>query len=184
MWDTKCNIERYEAETQQRLQNKHSLIAALPSLYHKGKETPIVVDRCRSWLMPANINMITEFITTSPKIICSVRDYGSVRASYERLFSRNHRDDFVGSLYEAEMNRNIYGVECAKRKNSDMYLFVDYDDLVDDTEAQLAKVEDFIGVGAFQYDLNSIINEHQIDWSVDKLDGMHDVRSTVSRRSA
>ena len=182
MWDTKCNLERFEFESQQPFQNKHNVISSLPNLYYKEKQTPVVMDRCRSWTMPANIGMILEFVTDKPKIICSVRDYDSVRLSYEQLFLRNNRDDFSGSLYETEMNRNIYGVEYAKSLDSEMFLFVDYDELVDDTKAQLSKIDTFIGLDEFSYDLNCIENKHQESWSVDKLDGMHDVRETVSRR--
>jgi len=132
--------------------------------------------------MPANINMILEFVTDTPKIICSIRDYDAVRLSYEQLFIRNGRNDFVGSPYETEMNRNIYGVEYAKSLDSEMFLFVDYDELVDDTKAQLSKIDTFIGLDEFSYDLNCIENKHQESWSVDKLNGMHDVRETVSRR--
>ncbi len=132
--------------------------------------------------MPANIGMILEFVTNEPKIICSVRDYDSVRSSYEQLFLRNSRNDFVGSLYETEMNRNIYGIEYAKSLSSSMFLFIDYDELVDDTRAQLLKIDTFIGLEEFSYNLDCIENKHQESWSVDKLDGMHDVREIVSRR--
>jgi hypothetical protein len=182
MWSTKCNLERFELESQQSFQNKHSIISSLPYLYHKEKKTSVVIDRCRSWTMPANIGMILEFVTDDPKIICSVRDYDSVRSSYEQLFLRNNRNDFVGSPYEDEMNRNIYGVEYAKSLNSNMFLFIDYDELVDDTKVQLSKINKFIGLEEFSYNLDCIENKHQESWSVDKLDGMHDVRKTVSRR--
>lgn len=182
MWDTKCNLERYEIETQQPFHNKHYLISSLPSLYHRDKQTPVIIDRCRSWTMPENLNMLTEFVTSKPKIICSVRDYNSVRSSYEQLFARNGRNDFIGSLYETEMNRNIYGVEYVKSLNSNMFLFIDYDELVDDTKIQLSKIDKFIGLEEFSYNLDCIKNKHQESWSVDKLDGMHDVRKTVSRR--
>ena len=132
--------------------------------------------------MPANLNIILEFITDSPKIICSVRNYDEVRSSYEQLFLRNGRNDFVGSLYETEMNRNIYGVEYAKSVDSNMFLFIDYDDLVNDTKTQLMKIDTFIGLNEFAYDLDCIENVDQENWSVDKLDGMHDIRKTISRR--
>lgn len=183
MWDTKCNLERYEIETQQQFYNKHDLISSLPNLYHKEKQTPVVIDRCRSWTMPENLNMITEFITDSPKIICSIRDYNSVRLSYEQLFFRNGRNDFIGSLYESEMNRNIYGIEYAKSLDSNMFLFIDYDELVDNTKVQLSRIDKFIGLEEFSYNLDSIENKHQESWSVDKLDGMHEVRKSVSRRN-
>lgn len=133
--------------------------------------------------MPENLNMITEFITDSPKIICSIRDYNSVRLSYEQLFFRNGRNDFIGSLYESEMNRNIYGIEYAKSLDSNMFLFIDYDELVDNTKVQLSRIDKFIGLEEFSYNLDSIENKHQESWSVDKLDGMHEVRKSVSRRN-
>lgn len=78
---------------------------------------------------------------------------------------------------------SLAGVEYAKHVNSGEFLFVEYGDLVDNTQDVLSSIYEFCGWESFTHDLDNIVNQHPEDDSVYGLVGMHDVRPTIGRRT-
>jgi hypothetical protein len=80
--------------------------------------------------------------------------------------------------------RSLNGVIWAKQNNQNgNFLFISYDELVTDTERILTSIYEFCEIAPFKHDLNNIINNHpEDDVGVYKNPGLHDVRSTISKR--
>lgn len=79
--------------------------------------------------------------------------------------------------------RSFDGVIYAKQHNSGEFIFIRYDELVDNTQNTLNAIYDFCEIDRFQHALNDIDNEFQEDDSVYGMLGQHHVRPTISKRT-
>ena len=179
MWSAKQSLDRNSQWNGNRRQTAH-VLATLPSIYYSDVTRPVIIDKCRTWTLQANVQMLQQFM--QPKIVCCVRDVDAVVDSFRRLFSANGRDDFESSPFASELQIAQIGMQHAFDDwNDDTYLLVDYDDLINNTHRELQRVYAFLGLDQFEHDLHNITNQHAEDDSVYGLIGMHDVRSTISR---
>ena len=188
MWDNCVSMEN--ACSQQLMANRRyttqfEVVGALPHLYYANTDKPIVVDKCRSWTMPANLKLITSFITPNPRVIVLTRDIDEIVESFRGLYERNGLP-FDADLLMREgsepLMRSLDGVNHARSLNNDWFLFMDYNDLVADTLGQLERIYDFICEPMFSHDLNNIVVDSPEDDSVYGLNGMHDVRPSIGLR--
>lgn len=160
--------------------NAEQIVRDLPSLYYRDVQKPIVIDKCRAWTLPLNMQMIREYVTSNPKVILCVRPVDDVVQSFQKLFARNGRDDFEGSPFASELSMSIAGVRDAiEQDDPNTFLLVDYDNLCANTDQVLAEIYDFLGLPHFVHDLNNIVDLHPEDDSVYGLSGMHTVRSSI-----
>lgn len=156
------------------------IVRDLPALYYRDVRRPIVIDKCRAWTLPLNMQMIREYVTPNPKVVLCVRPVDDVVQSFQKLFDRNGRDDFDASPFARELSMSIAGVRDAiEQDDPNTFLLVDYNNLCDNTEQVLAEIYDFLGLPHFVHDLNNIENLHPEDDSVYGLLGMHTVRSSI-----
>lgn len=157
----------------------------MPARYYSQTTRPVVVDKCRAWTVHDNVRMLKYYVTPSPKIIVLTRNPADIIASFKALFERNGRDDFDTSDMVDEFNRNMIGVQMARDANSpDTFLFVEFENLVDDTQSELDRIYSFLGMKSFAHDLANIVNVNPEDDSVYGLQGMHTVRRTICKRDA
>lgn len=162
----------------------HDIISALPHLYYKNTDRPIVIDKCRTWPMPGNMALIREHITATPKVIVLTRPVDEVVRSFVMLRLRN---GWQGDLYANLLNegddpicRPVLATKIAQFSGSSEFLFIDYKDLTTNTVQVLDRIYAFCGWGPFIHDLENIENQTHEDDSVYGLDGMHDVRRSIS----
>ena len=159
------------------------MVSDLPARYYSDVTRPIVIDKCRAWTMEANVQMLREYVTPQPKIIVLTRNPVDIIASFKLLFERNNRDDFETSGTIEEYNRNIMGVAMAQDANdSNTFLFVEFEDLINNTQHELNRIYEFLDMESFQHDLANIVTMNPEDDSVYGLQGMHDVRRTIGKR--
>jgi hypothetical protein len=78
--------------------------------------------------------------------------------------------------------RSLDGVTLARESNTGEFLFVEYADLIGDTQGVLDRIYEFCEWEPFTHDLNNIVNSHPEDDNVYGLKGMHDIRSTIGAR--
>lgn len=158
------------------------ILDSLPKLYYANTNRPIVLDKSRAWTTEPMVGLLNTYFV-KPKVIVCVRKIEDVVKSFEMLFERNERYDFVGSNFEYGLQLAISGVNFAKScNNPDMFHFVDYDNFVDNTDNELEKIYRFLGIDFYEHRLNDIHNENGWDDSVYGLATMHDVRKTICRR--
>ena len=189
MWDMQASCEINSSEqllASNRFEVQQNLISAIPGIYYGHVTKPIVLDKCRSWTMPSNMVMLREYITNEPKVIVLTRPIQDIIESFKLLYAQNNKP-FQESMFRQKgsepLMRSCDGVDFAKANNTGEFLFIDYDDLVSDTNKELERIYSFLEMDIFQHDLQNIVNFYPENDSVYGLLGMHTIRNTISRRS-
>ena len=185
MWQSHVSLQGDAIAANARQLHAHQMIADLPARYYSDVTRPVVIDKCRTWCNSFNVQMLREYVTPTPKIVVMTRNPADIIWSFKSLFERNGRDDFDTSGMVDDFNHNMVCVQMAKDANDpDTFLFVDYDDLIKDTQSELNKIYEFFGLQHFEHDLFNIETVNREDDSVHGLQGMHDVRRTIGKRDA
>ena len=186
MWDIQQSAINSE---QMKANNKDltdKLVKPIPHTYYSDVKKPIVVDKCRSWTLPANMQMLNRYFDDTPKVIVLVRPLVEIVASFMSLRKENGWQDLEAGLLDdgsEPIMRSLAGVEWARKNNNGEFLFVTYDELVDDTQATLDRIYEHCGWQAFEHNLDEIVNTHKENDDVYNLVGQHNVRSQISRRT-
>ena len=61
------------------------LISQIPHIYYKNIKGKIVVDKCRSWTIPANIDILEKYVDKNYKIIILERSVTDIVKSFVKL---------------------------------------------------------------------------------------------------
>ena len=186
MWDIQQSAINSE---QMKANNKDltdKLVKPIPHTYYSDVKKPIVVDKCRSWTLPANMQMLNRYFDDTPKVIVLVRPLVEIVASFMSLRKENGWQDLEAGLLDdgsEPIMRSLAGVEWARKNNNGEFLFVTYDELVDDTQATLDRIYEHCGWQAFEHNLDEIVNTHKENDDVYNLVGQHNIRPQISRRT-
>lgn len=185
MWDMQqsvLNSEQIEASNKNVLD---ALVKPIPHTYYADVVKPIVVDKCRSWTLPANVDILNRYFNNAPKVIVLVRPLVEVVASFLALRKANGWSDMEILLEDGSepIMRSLAGVEWARKNNNGEFLFVTYDEIVDNTQESLDRIYSHCGWEPFVHNLDNIINHHKENDAVYGLIGQHDVRPIISRRT-
>ena len=78
--------------------------------------------------------------------------------------------------------RSLAGVEWARKNNNGEYLFVTYNELIDDTQVSLDRIYEHCGWQPFKHNLDNIVNYSFENDTIYGLKGQHDIRPQISRR--
>jgi sulfotransferase len=189
MWDMQQSCEitsKQQLNANYRYDTAYQLVKAIPDIYYQNTTRPIVVDKCRSWTLPANQDLLRRYVTDTPKTIVLTRPTDEILNSFESLHKLNDKP-FDASKYLQEdsepIMRSLRGVEWAKQVNQGEFLFIDYAELVADTNEALDKIYSFIDAKRFEHDLENIENTLPENDFVYGLLGMHDIRKTIKLRT-
>ena len=179
MWAASQSVKRNK-QWNGNLRNVEQIVRDLPALYYRDVQKQVIIDKCRAWTLPLNMQMVREYVAPNPKVVLCVRSVDDVVKSFHNLFARNGRDDFENSPFASELSMSIAGVRDAiEQDDPDTYMLVDYENLCANTVQVLSEIYDFLGLSHFAHDLNNIIDLHPEDDSVYGLSGMHTVRSSI-----
>lgn len=190
MWDLdqSCDINcKEQLRANHRQQTQLDVISAIPHIYYKNVIKPIIIDKCRSWTLPANLFLMQRYITENVKIIVLERPVIEIVKSFVSLRKENNWEgDLEKELLDEGSEpivRSFYGVKWAKENNANnTFLFIQYDDLINNTKETINKIYSFIDEPIFQHDLNNIINKHPEDDKFYNMIGQHDIRPTINKR--
>lgn len=182
--DTKC-IEQLAAGNKLD-EVKTNIISELPNLYYKGVTDKVIFDKCRPWVMPANMDLAKTYISEDIKTIVLVRPVDQIIRSFAKL---NDSPDDEDKMYNDLMNdksevvmRSFRGTYHAA-KNLENCLFVSYDNIVDNTSETLSAIYQFIGEDNFIHDIEKISQVISENEFVYKNEDLHTIRGTISRES-
>jgi sulfotransferase len=170
-----------------RYDTAYHLISQVPHIYYRNTTRPVIVDKCRSWTLFGNQDLLRRYVTDTPKTIVLTRPTEEIIKSFASLYERNGKSFNEAELLKAgsePLMRSLDGVNYAKQTNNGEFLFVTYEELTNDTNAVLDDVYSFIGIERFAHNLNNIVNELPEDDSVYGLAGMHDVHQTITTKKA
>lgn len=188
MWETQQAVIENE---QIRANNKlisilDPLVTQVLPIYYSDVTKPIIVDKCRTWTLPSNMDMLYRYFDDSPKVIVLVRPMVEIVASFMSLRQNSGWEDLEARLFDdgsEPIMRPLAGVEWARKNNNGEFLFVTYDELVDDTKETLSRIYEHCRWKPFKHNLNKIVKNFSQSDEVYGLVGMHDIRSQISRRT-
>ena len=123
MWDMQQSVANSE---QIKANNKdliNKLVKPIPETYYSDVKKPIVVDKCRSWTLPANMEILNRYFNNKPKVIVLVRPLVEIVASFMSLRKKNGWQDLeTGLLNDGSepIMRSLAGVEWARKNNNEI----------------------------------------------------------------
>lgn len=187
MWDMQQSCRttaKEQLDANYRDNTAYQLVKAIPDIYYQNTTRPIVIDKCRSWTLPANQDLLRRYISETPKTIVLTRPIDEIIKSFESLYKLNNKP-FNANEYLREdsepLMRSLRGVEWAQQINKGEFLFITYAELVENTDNVLDDIYAFIGADRYFHNLNKIENLLPENDSIYGLLGMHDVRSQIVR---
>lgn len=183
MWDMQVSCWNTE-QLHNKPEVQDRLIASLPEIFYRGVDAHIL-DKCRSWTIPANMDLITKYITKAPKVVVMLRPISEVVASFVHVRKMNGwKDPEVGLLDEGTdpIMRSLDGVKYSKAINTGQFLYVWYADLVDKPEETIDRVYRHCGWEPFSHDFETITNTAKERDDLLNMVGLHDIRPQLGRR--
>jgi sulfotransferase len=189
MWDMQQSCEGAASEQLQandRQATQDDLVRAIPAIYYKDTKATHIVDKCRSWTLPANMDMLRRYVTDNPKVIVLTRPVDEIVQSFVRLRKDNGwTGDLEGDLLIPDSEpimRSLNGVKHAQANNNGEFLFIEYAQLVDDTAEVIDSIYEFCEWEPFAHTLTEIENNHPENDLVYGLIGQHEIRPTIGAR--
>ena len=189
MWDMQCSV--YGTATQQliasdRLDTGIELIKNIPNIYYKDVTASTVIDKCRSWTLPDNMAMLNKYFEHKPKVLVLERPLIEIVRSFVALRQANNYqgnpEEGLLDTWSEPIMRSYEGVKWAKANNNGEFLFIQYDDLLNNTKSTINKIYEFCGLESFEHDFNNIVNKHPENDEVYGMLGQHDIRPTINKR--
>jgi hypothetical protein len=163
---------------------KDKLISKLPDTFYEDA-SGFIIDKCRSWTLQPNLDLIYKYITETPKIIVMTRPVIEIVKSFVFIRQMNGWDNPEEGLLDEgsePIMRSLAGVNYAKEINTGQFLFVEYQDLLDKTNNTLDMIYEFCGWEKFKHNLNDIKNLTPENDEALNLAGLHDIRASISKR--
>ena len=185
MWDMQVSCEKSEqlqASPSRKFLDQDALVSAIPQIYYRGITAEYIVDKCRSWTLSPNMEMMRRYITKQPKVIVMLRPIDEIIESFEKLYRSNNSDKNTSSLLEARsepLMRSLEGVEQAQENNNGEFLFIEYHDLVNNTVEVINTIYRFCELKIFRHNFQNIVNKFPEDDEVYGLKDMHKIYSTI-----
>jgi len=175
------------------------LLEQIPKIYYKDipASKKIIVDKCRSWTMPANVEILKKYIDPQIKIIVLERSVTDIMKSFMKLYQRNHWNDArINEILNAILTpnqepvmRSIIGINQAKKDNAaktqagepHTFLFIHYDDLLAKPAETIERIYTFCGWAPYTHHFQNIVNRHPENDDFYNLQGFHTIRSSLAK---
>jgi hypothetical protein len=145
-----------------------------------------VIDKCRSWTLPDNIAILNKYFDHKPKVLVLERSLIEIVKSFVALRqANNYKGDLEKGLLDTwsePIMRSYEGVKWAKANNNGEFLFIQYNNLINDTQSVIDKIYSFCELEYFEHDFNNIVNKHPENDQIYGMLGQHDIRPTINKR--
>ena len=196
MWDMHLSCNNNVTE-QLKANNRdyciRDLICSVPNTYYRNAPagTKVIIDKCRAWTLPSNLEMLRKYIDPKIKYIVLERSVTDVVKSFAKLYKKNKWSDTFSHeclnamlVHDSEpIMKSLKGITAAKNSfNADQtFLFIKYEDFIRDAPGTIDRIYAFCGWAPFKHDFQHIINKHPENDEFYKLKGFHDIRSTIEK---
>jgi sulfotransferase len=183
MWDTQVSFWNTQ-QVQNTPEVPSKLLSTIPNIYYPDS-SKYLLDKCRSWTLPANLELINKYITNSPKIIVMLRPIVDIVKSFVFIKSMNEiKNPEQGLLDDGSepIMRSLDGVFNSIETNFGDYLYIWYDDFISNPEKTIDKIYEFCGWEKFNHQYVDIKNlTPELDDEIGLL-GLHDIRTEIKKR--
>ena len=206
MWDylNSCdNMEHINRNKENQI-NAEILLSSFFDTFYKDVNKPVIIEREKSWGTPANLDLIKNYVTSTPKIIITVRDILEIIASFIKIdheylrinvansgaFINNYRS-FEDSVAEylmkpnGDIDKTLLSLASAFfPENKGIFHIVEYNDLILKPEETMSGIYKFLELPDYKHDFNNI---EKVESDNDEVLGLpknlHDIRKSLSKSS-
>jgi sulfotransferase len=187
MWDIQQSKCKEQIRANNRIETLNDLIKSVPRIYYSNIDDneSIIVDKCRSWTIPENIELLKKYIDNDIKIIVLERSVLEIVNSFAKLYKKNNINidlNYLLAPNSEPLMRSLNGILYSKlnyKETNITFLFITYQDLIDNTKQTINKIYDFCNWDYFEHDFNNIIPKYKENDQEYNLIGFHDVHSTI-----
>jgi len=162
----------------------HTMRGVIDAFYEEVPK-PVIIDKARNWPIPVIMQAMGQVLGHKPKIIATVRSIPDCMASFVRVAKPENLDEFLtnGSLanhlkhsYQTLQGGYGYDPEC--------FLFVEYEDLLANPQAELERIHNFLDLPHFEYDLQNIDGSSvkEDDENLHGTAGLHDIKPVLEKQ--
>lgn len=171
--------------------------AILPAFWEHRTES-IIIDKGRGWTK--NVPNATKLFNQKIKLIINVRDLPSIMASWLSIIEKQPgcavdqnvirkgfsatNENRMAEMWFGLVKDCMEGLQQVKREAPDQILLVDYDDLSTNPDEVIKRIESFLDLPPWEYDLNNIQNDTVDDdlvaWGIE---GLHTIRPQLKKIS-
>ena len=202
MYYTRDRLQGEQAQAHPKPEIFKKMVKNVIETYYEDVDKPVVVEKCRAWV--AHQDLIKEYITPEPKIICTVRHPLDILASFIDLINNSRSVSFIDKALLQQgmfitndtrchfmMNpggivwESMNALATAFRNNQTQHIhFIQYDDLVSDPKRVMQGIHSFLRMKPYEYDFENVENKYrEKDSEVYGLPTMHEVRHKVEKKS-
>lgn len=176
--------------------------------YYSDRQESFIIDKSREWSIQEHFNVLLRNMSENPKVILCVRDITDILASFIYMIHQNpETPSFIDQEIQARQEFNfyrpiddircdhlmrpkglidnaLYGIAFAMLpENKEYFHIVEYEDLIKNTEKTINGIYEFLDIKSYDHDFNNIINTVPEDDRIYGLQGLHDVRKSISKRN-
>lgn len=185
MWDNYISLNDNCSEQLLGSQRTHvadKIMQNIPYNYYYDINQINILDKCRSWTMPANFSIIKEYISKDPKIIVMTRSIDEIVKSFIKISNNSINEDILFQSSSDPLMRSLEGVLFAKENNyNNNFLFIQYNYLISNTEECINKIYNFLNIKQFNHNFTSIENIYKENDSIYKINNLHSVRGEIKK---
>ena len=202
MYYTNDRLQGEQAQAFPKPEIFKRMVGNVIDTYYDDVKEPVVIDKCRAW--PAHIDLIKQYVTPEPKILCTVRHPLDILASFIDLINNSRSVSFIDKALLQQgmfitndtrchlmMNpggivwESMNALATAFRQNQTQHIhFIQYDDLVSEPKKVMQGIHSFLRLKPYEYDFENIEAKYrEKDTEVYGLPTMHEVRKKVEKTS-
>lgn len=172
--------------------------AILPAFWQHRPE-PIIIDKGRGWAK--NMPNASALFGRKIKAVSVERDLPSIMASWLTLIRKQKNcyvdrvlmqrgypvtdENRMGEMWFNMVKDCMEGSHQIRREAADQIIIVKYDDLVENPQREISRIEGFLELPSFEYDFNNIENDTTDDdliaWG---FEGLHTIRPTLAKTAS
>ena len=171
--------------------------AILPAFWAHRPE-PIIIDKGRGWAK--NMLTVNALFGEKIKVVVVERDLPSIMASWLTIIKNQTKSNFdnnllikgypptdenrMGEMWFNMVKDCMEGTQQIKQDVPDQIIIVQYDDLIENPDREIKRIEQFFELPEYNYDYNNIQNDTADDdliaWG---FEGLHTIRPKLEKTS-
>ena len=180
-WNSAGLLKEDESNHRKLIRSMQGIIEA----FYEEFDAPVIIDRGRGWPLPEIMQSMPEVIGAKPKIIATVRSIPDCMASFVRVAKPDDLDAFIelGHLSD-HLKYSYISLQRGYEFAPECFCIVEYEDLVADPKAQLARIHEFLDLPDFDYDFTAIdgTSVQEDDEEIHGYEGMHDIQPVLAKQ--
>jgi sulfotransferase len=206
LYELESKIPAYESYRAKVMHpNFASVLYGMTDNFYSTNDKPVIIDKNRGWGTPYNWDNLRLYVNREGKVIVTMRPILEVLASFvrvaqktnkatgsmpylnDKLWATHYRD--VGDaqvenimIANGELDRAILSIANLVKNHRDKVHVVWFDDLLDNSQATMDGIYDFLGLDGFEHNFNNIksLDNHD-DLAGYGILGLHDVNKKLAR---